>query len=128
MGRDLEVRESWTYETKVIVEGPWGHAKNVVKSASQSGCSAAASRPADRREEIALSSKRYANRSWGSNGVGPLPTKRAATFDQIVENMGLSTEQFEASAELKEWVRVNMGRKYVPIDLLIAWGFDVEPQ
>ena len=53
----------------------------------------------------------------------PLASKRAASFDEIVKNMGLSPEQFEGSAELKEWVRANMGQKYVPIDLLIAWGF-----
>jgi len=41
--------------------------------------------------------------------------------------MGLSPAQYESSEELKEWVRTNRGQKYVPIDLLTAWGFDVEP-
>ncbi len=53
--------------------------------------------------------------------------KRAASFDEIVENMGLSPAQYASSAELKEWARANRGQKYVPIDLLIAWGFEVEP-
>jgi len=86
------------------------------------------SRLAVRRKESGLSKKRYTNRSWGCNGVVPMASKKAASFDQIVENMGLSPEQFEGSAELKEWARANMGQKYVPIDLLMAWGFEVEPE
>ena len=57
-----------------------------------------------------------------------MPSKRAASFDEIVEKMGLTPEQFKGSAELKEWVRLNWEQKYVPVDLLMAWGFEVEPQ
>ena len=79
-----------------------------------------------RREEIGLRRKRFVDRNWGSSGVAPMPRKRAASFDEIVENMGLSPAQYKSSAELKEWVRANRAQRYVPIDLLIAWGFDVE--
>jgi hypothetical protein len=75
-----------------------------------------------------LSKRRFTNRSWGSSGTVPMPSKRAASFDEIVEKMGLTPEQFKGSAELKEWVRLNWEQKYVPVDLLMAWGFEVEPQ
>ena len=74
-----------------------------------------------------MKKKRYAYRSWGAKGVVPTPLQKAASFDQIVENMGLSPAQYLNSAELKEWVRSNRGQKYVPSDLLTAWGFEVEP-
>ena len=77
--------------------------------------------------EVSLKKKRYAYRSWGAKGVVPAPLQKAASFDQIVENMGLSPAQYQNSAELKEWVRSNRGQKYVPSDLLTAWGFEVEP-
>ncbi len=75
-----------------------------------------------------MSKKRFVERSWGAKGIVPAPPRRAASFDEVVENMGLSPAQYESSAELKEWVRTNRGQKYVPIDLLIAWGFEVEEQ
>ena len=56
-----------------------------------------------------------------------MPPKRPASFDEVVECMGLSPAQYATSTELKEWVRANRERKYVPIDLLRAWGFEVEP-
>jgi hypothetical protein len=47
----------------------------------------------------------------------------ATTFDRVVENLGLSPEDYLASSALKEWVRLNKDEKYVPPDLLEAWGF-----
>ena len=73
-----------------------------------------------------MRNKRYANRTWGAKGIVPMPRQRPASFDEVVENMGLSPAQYASSAELKEWVRANRGQKYVPIDLLTAWGFEVE--
>jgi len=78
-------------------------------------------------EEIRLRNKRYANRTWGAKGIVPVPRRTPASFDEIVEKMGLSPAQYESSAELKEWARAHRGQKYVPIDLLTAWGFEVEP-
>lgn len=78
-------------------------------------------------EEINLSRKRYTGQSWGSKGVLPMPENRPTSFDEIVERMGLSPAEYESSAELKQWVLANVGQKYVPVDLLIAWGFEVDP-
>jgi hypothetical protein len=47
----------------------------------------------------------------------------ATTFDRVVESLGLSPEEYLASSALKEWVRLNKDEKYVPPDLLEAWGF-----
>ncbi len=63
--------------------------------------------------------KRFVDRSWGSNGVVPMPRKNASSFDEVVENMGLSPAQYASSLELKEWARANRTQKYVPIDLLL---------
>ncbi|HVP51385.1 MAG TPA: hypothetical protein VMT05_04700 [Terriglobales bacterium] len=46
------------------------------------------------------------------------------SFEQIVKKLGLSPEQYEGSALLKDWVRRNMEEKYVPSDLLKVWGFE----
>ena len=48
----------------------------------------------------------------------------ATSFEQVVKDLGLSPEQYESSALLKDWVRRNMDEKYVPSDLLKAWGFE----
>jgi len=74
-----------------------------------------------------VSKKRYGDRNWGPKGVAPGPRNKAASFDEIVENMGLAPAQYASSVQLKEWVRANRRQKYVPPDLLTAWGFEVEP-
>lgn len=48
----------------------------------------------------------------------------ATSFEQVVKDLGLSPEQYESSALLKDSVRRNMDEKYVPSDLLKAWGFE----
>jgi hypothetical protein len=48
----------------------------------------------------------------------------ATSFEQMVKKLGLSPEQYKSSALLKDWVRRNMDEKYVPSDLLKAWGFE----
>ena len=52
----------------------------------------------------------------------------ASSFEQVVKDLGISPEQYESSALLKDWVRRNMDEKYVPSDLLKAWGFEVEKE
>lgn len=53
-------------------------------------------------------------------------TSSATSFEKIVEALGLKPEQYLGSAALKEWVRTNKDDRYVPSDLLKAWGFDVD--
>ena len=48
----------------------------------------------------------------------------ATSFDQVVKSLGLRPEEYRYSSSLKEWVLRNKDEKYVPSDLLKAWGFD----
>ena len=110
-------------EKNSACEAPWKGAA----STDRRGCAATGSSRTRLDSEVSLKKKRYAYRSWGAKGVVPTPLQKAASFDQIVKNMGLSPAQYLNSAELKEWVRSNRGQEYVPSDLLTAWGFEVEP-
>ena len=69
-------------------------------------------------------SKRYVSQSWGSTGIVPVTRSRATSFEAMVRSLGLSSTEYEGSPELREWVRINRERKYVPANLLVAWGFD----
>ena len=44
----------------------------------------------------------------------------------LSQMLKLAPEDFQASALLKEWVSRNKNHKYVPLDLLEAWGFSVD--
>lgn len=46
-----------------------------------------------------------------------------SSFEEIVQQLGLSPEQYETSDALKAWVRRNKSLRYVPLDLLKAFGF-----
>lgn len=49
------------------------------------------------------------------------------SFDEMVRVLGLSSpEEYLNSIELKKWVLLNKDHKYVPLDLLEAWGFAVD--
>jgi hypothetical protein len=47
----------------------------------------------------------------------------ATSFERVVRALQLSPDQYLESAPLKEWVRRHKDEKYVPSDLLKAWGF-----
>jgi hypothetical protein len=49
-----------------------------------------------------------------------------SSFDQVVETLNLSPSQYEGSAQLREWVVRNKDHKYVPTEVLNAFGFEVE--
>ena len=66
--------------------------------------------------------KRRGNPNWGK--PEPLPFGPSTTsFEAVVKSLGLSPDQYENSIKLKEWVGRNKDQKYVPPDLLEAWGF-----
>ncbi len=50
----------------------------------------------------------------------------ASSFERVVQALGLTPEQYVSSTALKEWVRTNKDEKYVPSELLKAWGFTVD--
>ncbi len=47
-----------------------------------------------------------------------------SAFEQTVKIFKLSPEQYVDSVALKEWVLANKHNKFVPEQLLEAWGFD----
>ncbi len=46
------------------------------------------------------------------------------TFESVAQALGLVPEEFEGSIALREWVNRNKDHKYVPLDLLEAWGLE----
>ncbi len=49
----------------------------------------------------------------------------ASSFEKVVDSLRLSPDQYQSSAELRDWVLRNKDEKYVPPDLLKAFGFRV---
>jgi hypothetical protein len=54
-----------------------------------------------------------------------LKPEGASSFERVVATLGLSPAEYVNSAELKEWVRRHKDHRYVPPELLAAWGFVV---
>ncbi len=48
-----------------------------------------------------------------------------SSFERVVDSLKLSPEQYQSSPALREWVLQNKDHKYVPPDLLKAYGFQV---
>lgn len=53
------------------------------------------------------------------------PAFSASSFERVVDSLKLSPDQYQSSTELREWVLRNKDHKYVPPDLLKAFGFQV---
>jgi hypothetical protein len=53
------------------------------------------------------------------------PPFSESSFEKVVDSLKLSPEQYQSSSELREWVLQNKDHKYVPPDLLKAFGFQV---
>jgi hypothetical protein len=49
-----------------------------------------------------------------------------SSFESLTQALRLAPEDFRTSILLKEWVSRNKNYKYVPLDLLEAWGFSVD--
>jgi len=52
----------------------------------------------------------------------------ANSFEQMVKTLNISPEEYRSSPELKEWVRQNKDQRYVPPELLEAFGFQVDAE
>jgi hypothetical protein len=48
-----------------------------------------------------------------------------SSFERVVVSLKLSPEEYLDSPELREWVLQNKDHKYVPPELLKAFGFQV---
>jgi hypothetical protein len=68
--------------------------------------------------------KRRGNPNWGKPAVVSVTDVQPNSFEQMVQKLRLSPEQYVHSVQLKDWVRKNKDQKYVPSDLLKAWNFE----
>jgi hypothetical protein len=65
--------------------------------------------------------KQRGNPNWGKPEPAVFETT-ISSFESLVKSLGLTPDQYVSSAELKEWARRNKDQKYIPLDLLEAWG------
>ncbi len=72
-------------------------------------------------------SKRRGNPNWGKPEP-MMPGVTVTSFEAMVKSLGLSPEQYEHSSTLKEWVTRNKDHKYVPLNLLEAWGMKAQSE
>ncbi len=49
-------------------------------------------------------------------------TAAPPTFESVAQALGLAPKDYGSSIPLKEWANRNKDHKYVPVDLLDAWG------
>jgi hypothetical protein len=66
-----------------------------------------------------------ANSNWGKPGA-ICQAPQVTSFEQSVTRLGLQPSEYRASRELREWAAKNKNSKYVPEDLLKAWGLLVD--
>jgi len=53
------------------------------------------------------------------------PVAKESSFEEVARALCLSPEQYAGSAELRAWVERNKDVKYVPQELLAAFGLTV---
>jgi hypothetical protein len=71
---------------------------------------------------------RRGNLNWTKPQSLSLGPARPTTFEETVQQLRLSPDQYENSESLREWARRHKDKKYVPLDLLEAWGFSVNTE
>jgi len=71
---------------------------------------------------------RRGNPNWTKPQLLSVGAPKPSTFDETVRRLRLSPDQYETSDALREWARENKDQKYVPLDLLEAWGFIVDSE
>jgi hypothetical protein len=54
------------------------------------------------------------------------PLASHSSFEKVVKELGLSPSEYLTSAVLRDWVARNKDQRYVPSDLLKAFGFEVK--
>jgi len=53
------------------------------------------------------------------------PTASETSFEKVVEELSLLPSEYASSPKLRDWVSRNKDLKYVPSELLKAFGFEV---
>jgi hypothetical protein len=70
--------------------------------------------------------KKRGNPNWGKPEVNTAPYTGMSSFEEVVKTLRLSPSEYEGSTHLQDWARKNKDQKYVPSNLLQAWGLDVK--
>jgi hypothetical protein len=71
-----------------------------------------------------MAAQRGTPNSARSEVIKPPPFSESS-FERVVDSLKLSPEQYQSSTALREWVLQNKDHKYVPPELLKAFGFQV---
>jgi hypothetical protein len=69
--------------------------------------------------------RRRGNPNWGKPGSGR--TVLTTEFEEQVHLLGLVTQPWADSTQLRKWCERNRNRCYIPEWLLSAWGIEVDP-
>lgn len=64
------------------------------------------------------------NSNWGQ-AYGPSPIT-SSSFEEIVKQLKLAEKEYKNSIALKQWAQKHKDSKYVPQDLLEAWGIEAK--
>jgi hypothetical protein len=70
--------------------------------------------------------RKRGNPNWGKPEGAVVANPAPTSFEEIVKKLRLRRVDYLCSQQLKDWVRKNKDRKYVPLDLLEAWNFEAE--
>ena len=70
--------------------------------------------------------RKRGNPNWGKPEVNNFPYAGASSFEEVVKKLRLSPTEYEGSMQLQDWARKNKDQKYVPSNLLQAWGLEVK--
>lgn len=76
---------------------------------------------------ILMPQRRHNQRWTAPELIGSLPI-HPSEFERLVQRLRLEPEQYAASRALRDWVTRNWQQRFVPEDLLRAWGFTHEAQ
>jgi hypothetical protein len=76
---------------------------------------------------MGLEFKRRGNPNWGRSSapIANLAQPGETEFEKIVAEFKLEPEQWPTSIRLRGWVEAHKNSRYVPEDLLKAYGFAV---
>ena len=68
--------------------------------------------------------RKQRNSNWGqAYGDSPITT---TSFEEMVRRLKLSENEYRSSIPLRQWAQKHKDSKYVPQDLLKAWGIVVK--
>jgi hypothetical protein len=68
---------------------------------------------------------RRGNPQFTNPAAIPAPSASETSFERVVEELKLLPSEYASSPRLRDWVSRNKDQKYVPSELLKAFGFEV---